>query len=370
MAEGTSFNSAFGNATVSYANTNIQWEVHHNTILNVDFTNTTAQGLVFTGYMGDVETDHHNVYNNLFYNCTNPRLNHLAPYTAGQVVHDNNAFMACTAGSGGEIPTETNGQVDADAPSTIFTNYAGGDYTINASDQTAIDHIIGKGKTDLDLIYKDDAAGNERDATPDIGAFEAGASADTTPPTITSATINAAGDTLTIVFSEIVSVTTSTGFTLNMNGGAAGLTYSSGSGTNSLVYLITGRNIDTAETGTLDYVTVANGIEDASGNDLASTGESDIAVTNNSTYTPSATTYTVTPSVSSGGCSISPTTPQAVVSGETKQFTCTATGNYACTAWTGTCGGSGTTTLTTSAITGDCTVVQPCKKRAADIVVY
>jgi hypothetical protein len=335
-------------------------QVHHNVFIGITFN----RGGVYVGNL--FSTDHKSyAYNNLFFNCASPGLNNSTEPDAN-LVHDYNAFLKST----GTIAAEDHDQTDADADDP-FTNSATGDYTINATTDAAnAAHVINTGKTDLDILYKDDAAGNERDATPDIGAFEAGASADTAPPTISSATINAAGDTLTIAFSEIVNVTTSTGFTLNMSGGAAGLTYSSGSGTNSLGYVITGRNIDTAETGTLDYATVANGIEDASGNDLASTGESDIAVTNNSTYSPSATTYTVTPSVSSGGCSISPTTPQAVVSGETKQFTCTAMGNYACTAWTGTCGGSGTNTLTTSAITGDCTVVQPCKKRSADIAIY
>jgi hypothetical protein len=334
-------------------------QVHHNTFMNIP---SLGKGVLYISMSSNTETDQAYAYNNLIYNCGSALLdNSASSVPKGLIYNDYNAYLA----SSGYV-AQTHDQVDDTADNPLNS-----DYTINSTTDAANDaHVIDTGKTDLDVLYKDDAAGNERDATPDIGAFEAGASADTTPLTISSATINAAGDELTIAFPEIAFMNTSTGFTLNMSGGAAGLSYSSGSGTNSLLYLITGRNIDTAETGTLDYVTVADGIEDASGNDLASTGESDIAVTNNSTYSPSATTYTVTPSVSSGGCSISPTTPQAVVSGETKQFTCTAMGNYACTAWTGTCGGSGTNTLTTSAITGDCTVVQPCKKRSADIAIY
>jgi hypothetical protein len=191
MAEGKVLNSAFGNATTSYHNTNIQWEVHHNTVLNVDFTNTMAQGFVFTGVMDDPETDHHHVYNNLFYNCTNPRLNHTGSNTAGQVVHDNNAFIACTAGSGGEVPNEDHDQTDATATNP-FTNSAGGVYTINTTwDAAQVSaekaSLIGKGKTDL-VGYGTDAAGNSRDATPDIGAFESGASADTTAPTLAEVT--------------------------------------------------------------------------------------------------------------------------------------------------------------------------------------
>lgn len=224
---------------------------------------------------------------------------------------------------------------------------------------------------DLSASFTTDYAGNVRPTgagTWDIGAYESGASADTTPPTITSATVGTDGDTLTLVFDEVVTVNTSTGFTLNMSGGAAGLTYSSGSGTNTLVYNITVRNIDTAETGTLDYATVANGIEDAAGNDLASTGESDIAVTNNSEYSPSATTYIVTLQAS-GDCTVSPLSNKVIVSGETASYTCAANGNSGCAAWTGTCTGTGTTSFTSSAIKSDCTVIQGCYKIAPDVAI-
>jgi hypothetical protein len=220
---------------------------------------------------------------------------------------------------------------------------------------------------DLSASFTTDILGNTR-STFDIGAYEYGGAADETPPTISSATVGTDGDTLTLVFSEPVTVNTSTGFTLGMSGGAAGLTYTSGSGTNILVYAITGRNIDTAETGTLDYATVANGIEDAAGNDLASTGESDEAVTNNSEYSPSATTYTVTIQ-SSGNCVVSPLSNKVIVSGQTASYTCTASGNSGCATWTGTCGGTGTTSFTSSAVTGDCTVIQGCYKIAPDVAI-
>lgn len=248
-----------------------------------------------------------------------------------------------------------------------FTSYTG---TTKASFAIAEGSaLIDKG-VDLSSVWTSplDTAGTPRSGTWDIGAYQYGGTADTTPPTITSATINVGGDTLTLVFDEVVTVNTSTGFTLGMSGGAAGLTYTSGSGTNTIVYAITGRNIDTAETGTLDYVTVANGIEDASGNDLASTGETDVAVTNNSTYSPSATTYIVTVQ-SSGDCTVSPLTNQVIVSGETASYTCAANGNSGCAAWTGTCGGTGTTSFTSSAVTGNCTVIQGCYKISPDIAI-
>ena len=216
---------------------------------------------------------------------------------------------------------------------------------------------------DLSASFTTDILGNTRSDF-DIGAYEYGGAADETAPTITSATIDAVGTKLTLAFSEPITVNTNTGFTLNMSGGAAGLSFLSTSG-NQMIYNIIGRVIADGETGSLDYVTVANGVQDAAGNDLASTGESDIVVTNGSEYSPSETTYTVTVQ-SSGSCIVSPLSNAVVVSGETASYTCTANGNSGCAAWTGTCGGTGTTSFTTSAITGNCTVIQSCYKIGSD----
>ena len=279
-----------------------------------------------------------------------------------QITYDDNWYGGIT------FTAAENGAINGGSEDP-FTNAATYDFTLKEGAGP-----VGVG-SDLALVTPfsvygtADYAGNVRSAPWDIGAYKYGEAApDTTPPTIASATINTAGDTLTLVFSEVVTVNTSTGFTLEMSGGAAGLTYTSGSGTNTLVYSITGRNIDDDETGTLDYATVANGIEDAAGNDLASTGESDIAVTNNSTCSPSATTYTVTIQ-SSGNCIVSPLQNKIIVSGETASYTCAASGNSGCAAWTGTCGGSGTTSFTSSAVTGNCTVIQSCYKISPDVTI-
>jgi hypothetical protein len=67
------------------------------------------------------------------------------------------------------------------------------------------------------------------------------------------------------------------------------------------------------------------------------------------------TTYTVTPSAGSGG-SISPSTPQPVISGSIVQFTVTPNIGYTA-SMGGTCGGTLVgTTYTTNAITANCTV--------------
>jgi len=69
----------------------------------------------------------------------------------------------------------------------------------------------------------------------------------------------------------------------------------------------------------------------------------------------SLTYYIVTPSAGSGG-SISPSVAQFVTSGFTISFTETPKSGYSFLAWGGTCGGSGTITYTTNAITANCTV--------------
>ncbi len=154
-------------------------QIHHNTFIDGA---CAPEGCIDTGMQQSVSTTKSYAYNNLFYNMTLVRIGQdcgITP-TAGCVVHDNNAFLK-SSGYTTTIADELAEQVDAEAPSTIFTNYAGGVYTINAAEQTAIDHIIGKGKTDL-VGYGTDAAGNSRDAFPDIGAYEYVGAADTTEP--------------------------------------------------------------------------------------------------------------------------------------------------------------------------------------------
>lgn len=66
--------------------------------------------------------------------------------------------------------------------------------------------------------------------------------------------------------------------------------------------------------------------------------------------------YTVTPSASANG-TISPSTPQSVLSGATRAFTVTPNSGFTA-VMSGTCGGTlSGTTFTTSAITGNCSVV-------------
>jgi hypothetical protein len=105
---------------------------------------------------------------------------------------------------------------------------------------------------------------------------------DGTVPTLSSATIPTTGDSITLAFSEAVSIGSggNAGWVPTLSGGASAMTYSSGSGTSSLVYTL-GRTVNSGETGTLAYTQPGSGVEDASGNDLATIASA--AITNNST---------------------------------------------------------------------------------------
>jgi hypothetical protein len=115
------------------------------------------------------------------------------------------------------------------------------------------------------------------------GVLMTASAADTTAPTLSSATIGTNGTTLTLGMSETV---TRSGGVFDVDCNTAGsnitATYSSGSGSSTLVYTL-GSTVGSGDTCNLDYNGASNGIEDAAGNDLASI--TDRNVTNNSTQT-------------------------------------------------------------------------------------
>jgi hypothetical protein len=117
------------------------------------------------------------------------------------------------------------------------------------------------------------------------------AGADVTAPTVSTATIGTNGTTLTIGMSETV---TRSGGTFDVDCTTAGngitCTYSSGSGSNSMVYTL-GTTVNSGDTCNLDYDGAANGIEDGAGNDLDAITNKDI--TNNSTQSAGQWYYSV-----------------------------------------------------------------------------
>jgi parallel beta-helix repeat protein len=106
--------------------------------------------------------------------------------------------------------------------------------------------------------------------------------ADTTPPTLSTATISTNGTTLTLVFSE--SVVNHTGFSVSPSNT---ITYSSGSGTNTLVFTLT-TTVYSGATDTISYS--AGDVVDTAETPNALATISSGSITNNSTQSaPSST---------------------------------------------------------------------------------
>jgi Right handed beta helix region len=108
------------------------------------------------------------------------------------------------------------------------------------------------------------------------------ADSDTTPPTVTAATIPTGGTTLVLTTSEPCTIGAGggAGLTVTMSGGAA--TVGSVSGTNTSSFTATlSRPIGANETGTFSYAQPGAGITDMAGNELASI--SNATVINNQT---------------------------------------------------------------------------------------
>lgn len=132
----------------------------------------------------------------------------------------------------------------------------------------------------------------------------AGGGADTTPPTLVSATVNTLGTTLTLVFSEAVhSGNWSSGSIHDLNGdfqisndqdggGAqdgSHFRYTGGDGTNTIVADVTkpvaSPGVNLGDSLNISYVANLSTVTDLAGNQLADiTIEDNFAVTNNSTH--------------------------------------------------------------------------------------
>jgi len=160
------------------------------------------------------------------------------------------------------------------------------------------------------------------------GSFSTLSAADETPPTLSAAAIATTGQTITLTFDEEVAIGAggSAGWTLSASGGASAMTYASGEGSTALVYNLA-RRIESGETATIAYTQPGDGIEDASGNDLATL--SGAAVTNSSTYEPDVTAPTLsTATVPTGGGAITLAFSEVVVvgAGGNAGWTLTASG--------------------------------------------
>jgi hypothetical protein len=244
--------------------------VYNNTYVNLNdaqSTNGTSTNFVITTSSAKTEMNHHN---DLFYNC-DPTI------TNGAFVNSHHA---------GGI-----GAIDGTSPQTglaasIFVNYAGNDFRLASPTQNGLnltaqswwsggaDSFFGTQDSNQDMYGTVRGA----DGTWDRGAFEFTTASP--GPVVQSATINAAGTQLAVVFNVNVSIGPNTGgMTLAMSGGA--VTASSPTAAGTTVTWSLSRLIGTGETGTCTYVQPGNGIEAASGG--ADAGNFTQTVINNST---------------------------------------------------------------------------------------
>jgi hypothetical protein len=190
---------------------------------------------------------------------------------------------------------------------------------------------------------------------------------DASVPVLVSATLAADGVSLSLLFSRAITATINTGVTVTPSSGTATATYASGTTTTTLVYTLSRAISSTANGGslTVSYTQPGNGLEATDdGQDVLTF--TNTSVINNSTQ--GNTLKTVTPSAGTG-CGISPDTATTVVSGLTAVFYVGANQNYYVSSIGGTCGGSGTSTYTTDAITADCTVSVSCTKISPDVAI-
>ncbi len=176
---------------------------------------------------------------------------------------------SCTTGTGG-----AGGVTLAASGGAVTATYSSGSgssaYTYSTS------RTIGVGET-VTVSYAQPGNGIEgTSGGVDLASFTAqsvtnNSTQDVTPPLLLGAVIPSSGVAVSFTLSEAVTFGAggNGGWTANISGGAATLTYSSGSGTSTLVYALS-RTVNAGETATVSYVQPGNGIKDAAGNQLAS----------------------------------------------------------------------------------------------------
>lgn len=154
---------AFGNGDSGTTDVINSCYFHHNTFVNLG---SVTSHLIMVGNITDVENNKSFAYNNLAYNCNNPRVDNTG-YTTGAIQRGYNGFLTCTGdydsageGDGGNI-------INASAPNPFIDSANENFRLIGDTD------VANMGKTDLGSPYNgNDYYGVARSATPDIGVSE------------------------------------------------------------------------------------------------------------------------------------------------------------------------------------------------------
>jgi hypothetical protein len=251
-------------------------EVHNNVISGITELGTGADAGKHIVVGSEATNANTNIDNNLYYQSGG----------TAQIRWNSNLYTLS-----GFVAGTNEGDHDLEAD-PLFTNTAIGDFTlatgspaIDTGSATVIDTLEALYLSTFGVTLAIDYAGNARPANAiyDMGAYEFGSTfADTTNPTLISATITAAGDSIVLALNESVQFGAggNAGLSLTLSSGSVTATYTSGAGTSSLTYTLSG-TLTNDITGTVTYTQPSNGIEDDAGNDLATL--SGWAITNNST---------------------------------------------------------------------------------------
>lgn len=274
---GDGFNSTggiIGNAWPS--TTSNHFYIYNNSFVNIrDSYTNNATDCSFLVHASSSASNMH-LLNNMFYNDEDI-------YVSGSYTVNYNATGGLDSPGGSNLQTGVS--------SSIFQSYTTDDFRLASATDGGMD-LTGEGWWDTSdsffefLDSDEDMYGNTRgdDSTWDRGAFEYD-SGDSTPPTLSSATIASNGTTLTLAFDENVSQ--GSGYNDSdwdidcvSGGNNISVIYSSGDGTTSHVYTI-GQTIFVGDTCNIDFNGDTDSMEDDSGNDLAAIVSD--SVTNNST---------------------------------------------------------------------------------------
>jgi len=161
----------FGCNDTGKTDTMVGAEIYHNTFVDVKFLSAISAGT-----LTDVSTKKSYAFNNLFYNCSNPRMDNLS-YTSGAIVHDNNAYLNCT---GNISSADETAPIRDDNATDPFIQSTLANFKLKADTLP-----IKKGKTGLGSTYALDFASVTRNTPPSVGMYEYVLSSSSTPTTYT-----------------------------------------------------------------------------------------------------------------------------------------------------------------------------------------
>lgn len=249
-------------------------------------------------------------YNHVYiYNNTFAYLKGTCGLGGNEVAYSNTAYNNIWYQCGTEtihssFTTTANNNINQ---SDVFVNAANYDFRLATAVTPA---------TVLGSPYDTDILGNQRggDGVWDRGAYEFVSGSDTTPPTVSAASIATNGQTVTVSFSENVSTAgyDNGDFDLDCTIAGGNIPLNSIAGTGSSRTFTAGVTINNGDVCNLDYTGTLNEIEDPSGNDLAVF--IDRSVTNNSTQGSDTTPPVVnTASIGSDGQTITITFSEDIV---------------------------------------------------------